>query len=118
MEQLSYEQIKNILESELLEGSSLDPEQWMHQELSDLEDIEDCETRDEFAKLGEFEVVDEYGGEGQGDDYYTVYYFKDHNVCIKFSGWYASSHGSEYEDMSEVFPQEVTKVQYLPKQKS
>ena len=45
-----------------------------------------------------------FGGEGQGEDYWTVYSFTKGNdkVLIKFDGWYASYEGSTYEEFYEV----------------
>lgn len=120
MQKLSYEEIKAILESELFEEHDLNPEQWMQQDIPNYgsgEDL-DCEVRDELAKLGAYDLVDEYGGEGQGDDYYAIYYFKDHDVYVKFSGWYASHYGSEYSDMEQVFPEEITVTKYVTKKSS
>lgn len=58
------------------------------------------------------ECVDEYGGEGQGDDYYAVWHFPHLDLYVKFQGWYASSMGPEYEECYEVAPQEVTVIKY------
>lgn len=57
-------------------------------------------------------VIARYGGEDQGSDYWTVWKFTEgsESVLFKFSGWYASHYGSEYEDYQEVQPKkkEVT----------
>lgn len=57
-----------------------------------------------------FELVDRYGGEEQGSDYWSVYLFTDglQVVFIQFQGWYASYEGSTYEDFYEVKPVEKT----------
>jgi hypothetical protein len=61
------------------------------------------------AKIS-FELVDRYGGEDQGTDYWSVYSFTDgmQVVFIKFDGWYASYDGSTYEEFYEVQPVEKT----------
>jgi hypothetical protein len=61
------------------------------------------------AKI-DFELVDNYGGEDQGSDYWSVYSFTDgmQVVFIKFDGWYASYEGSTYEEFYEVKPVEKT----------
>lgn len=63
-----------------------------------------------------FALVDSYGGEGQGDQYWSVYKFthKDTNeeILIKFDGYYQSYNGAEYMGWSEVKPVEVTKTEY------
>lgn len=62
-----------------------------------------------------FTMVDNYGGEDQGSTYYTVYKFErgDEVVFIKFYGYYASYNGTDYEGFRQVFPKEVTKVEYV-----
>jgi hypothetical protein len=59
-----------------------------------------------FEFLETVECVEQFGGEGQGDQYFGVWKFGD--IYIKFYGWYASHAGSEYEGMKEVKP--VTKT--------
>jgi len=59
--------------------------------------------------------VDNYGGEGQGDEYWSVYEFtrgKD-NVYVKFSGWYQSYNGSEYDEYFFVEPKEKVVTEYV-----
>lgn len=53
--------------------------------------------------------VDSYGGEGKGDEYYTVYYFPNAGIFIKFKGYYQSYDGATYTNMYMVEPKEVTK---------
>lgn len=52
--------------------------------------------------------VDDYGGEGMGDDFWSVYSFNNdyHIVYVKFNGWYASYNGAEYTDWYFVEPKE------------
>jgi hypothetical protein len=61
------------------------------------------------AKIN-FDLVDRYGGEDQGSDYWSVYSFTDgmQVVFIKFDGWYASYDGSTYEEFYEVQAVEKT----------
>ncbi len=53
-----------------------------------------------------FELVDRYGGEEQGSDYWCVWKFsKDGEECfVKFYGYYASHYGSEYQGFKFVTP--------------
>jgi hypothetical protein len=71
------------------------------------------ETRDSMT----YDCVEQYGGEGMGDNYYSVYKFTSvdtgEQLYIKFQGWYASYVGSEYRDFSFVQPKEVTRIEYL-----
>lgn len=61
------------------------------------------------------ELVAEYGGEEQGRDYWGVYKFTqgENSVYIKFSGWYASYVGSEYELWEFVTPTEKIVTVYV-----
>lgn len=66
---------------------------------SDLEDYGENITYDlpdNGSDLGKIEVVDHYGGEGQGEDLYTVWHFVDHDVYIKAEGYYHSYDGGYY----------------------
>lgn len=46
------------------------------------------------------ENVDSFGGEGMGDQYWSVYKFiKGDDVCyVKFDGYYASYSGAEFDE--------------------
>ncbi len=67
----------------------------------------------EFTSLMEHaECVEDFGGEGQGEDYYSVWHFPKIDLYVKFEGWYASGTGSEYNRMYEVKPKEVTVTKY------
>lgn len=63
-----------------------------------------------------WEEVDQYGGEGQGDTWYSIKYFKDHNVYIKVTGYYQSYNGTEFYDgwdsCKEVLPRQKTITVY------
>ncbi len=60
------------------------------------------------------EVVDRYGGEDQGSDYYTVYKFTkgDEVIYVNFYGWYASYDGSTYSGYAFVEPVEKLVIVY------
>ena len=49
-----------------------------------------------------------YGGEGQGDDYWSVYSFTrgDEKIYVQFNGWYASYNGAEFTEWFFVEPKE------------
>jgi hypothetical protein len=59
-------------------------------------------------ELGGWKEVAQKGGEGQGDEWYSVKYFPAHDVYIRTDGWYTSYHGTDFEDVIgyEVKPQE------------
>ena len=58
--------------------------------------------------LGKVVEVDQYGGEGQGDTWYSVKHFVDHDVYIKITGHYQSYNGTDFYNGygCEVRPQE------------
>jgi len=64
--------------------------------------------------LGEVEEVKQKGGEGEGDTWYSVKYFKDHDVYIRTDGYYQSHNGADFDEGYgyEVFPKEKTIVVY------
>ena len=111
---MTFEEITQVLGSELFDENYHGPEKWMYKDVySSADEIEEeGDFKETFRTLGKFEMVEKFGGEGSGDDYYAVYHFIDHDVYIKFQGWYASHSGSEYEEMYEVRPEQVTVTQY------
>jgi len=113
---LSFVEIKKIIDSDLFDKYECGPEQWMCNDVYDsLVNVEPSELKFEWEKLGDYKLVQPHGGEGQGDDYYAVYHFIDHDVYIKFKGYYSSYEGFEYQNMCEVFPQEVTITKFISK---
>lgn len=59
---------------------------------------------------------DNTGGEGQGDEYWSIYKFFDaegHECFVKFDGYYASYSGSDYSDFFFVEPKEKTITVYV-----
>ena len=60
--------------------------------------------------------VANHGGEGQGEDYWSVYQFTDNKtkeqVYVKFDGWYQSYNGSEFDEWYFVVPKEVMVTVY------
>lgn len=67
---------------------------------------EDYDTNE--LGLGEIKEVQRYGGEDQGSTWYSVKYFKDHDVYIRVDGYYSSYEGTDFYDgwgcCSEVKP--------------
>lgn len=53
-------------------------------------------------ELGPIKVVDKYGGEDCGSEYYKVYYFEEHDVYIRIEGWYSSYDGANFDDYGSV----------------
>lgn len=79
---------------------------------SDL-DLETLAKADELGLTVKFE--DNHGGEGEGDQYWSVYSFTKDNqtVHVKFNGWYASHYGSEFTEWFFVKPKKVTVTQFV-----
>lgn len=66
--------------------------------------------------IGKLEWVEDYGGEGQGDDYWVVFKTVETGQFWRVDGWYASHHGGELDgSVYEVEPKEVTVTQYEAK---
>jgi hypothetical protein len=69
-----------------------------------------------LPNIGNWEEVDQEGGEGQGDHWHSVKYFKDHNIYINIYGFYTSHDGTDIDDgyssASEVAPKLKTITVY------
>lgn len=63
-----------------------------------------------------FKEVKQVGGEGEGDIWYSVKYFKALDMYVKIDGYYQSYNGTSFEDwddaVSEVRPVEKTITVY------
>lgn len=59
--------------------------------------------------------VDNYGGEGMGEEYWSVYSFNNDNelVYVKFDGYYASYNGADFSRWFFVEPKEVVVTQWF-----
>ena len=78
----------------------------------------DYET-EEFCKALQdngitFKLEDSYGGEGEGENYWSVYSFSkgDSKVYVKFDGYYTSYDGSNYNEWFFVEPKQVMVTQF------
>lgn len=65
------------------------------------------ELKDEF---GEVTLIAEHGGEGEGEEYWKVFHFADHDTYIKYDARYTSYEGVEWDgvDFYEVHPKSKT----------
>lgn len=96
------------------------------QEIIDLIEKADI-TVDEFGDcdftapegVGDWKEVEQQGGEGEGDFYNSVKYFKHHDVYIETIGYWMSYDGRTWDNGygEEVEPVEVTKIEYKLKNK-
>ena len=73
-------------------------------------------SSDFVEAVGPTTVVDKGGGEEKGSDWYRVLHFIDHDIYICIDGSYEGVDFSCGNGLVEVFPTEVTKIEYLPKQ--
>lgn len=65
----------------------------------------------------EFKSVDSFGGEGCGDECWTVIEVRDptnqdETLLVKLYGWYASYDGADYSDWQFVTPRQKTITVY------
>jgi hypothetical protein len=71
---------------------------------------------DEYVKnllgLKELKLVAQHGGEGEGDNYWFVYYYKPTKEYIRFRGYYTSYDGRDIDTMELVEPVEVIVTEY------
>lgn len=59
-------------------------------------------------------LIDSYGREGQGEEYWTIWQFPNaQNIMIRFNAEYQSYNGAEYYNMDLVEPREVLVTQYF-----
>lgn len=85
-------------------------------------EISKYSTDEELAAIALLEMqqikvvnVDSYGGEGEGEDYWSVYKFSrgTEDVYIKFDGSYQSYDGSTYDEWYFVTAKPVVVTQYF-----
>jgi len=60
--------------------------------------------------LGEVKEIEQHGGEGEGESWHSVQYFKDHDVYLRVDASYSSYEGTDFSD-SEI--QEVRPVEKM-----
>ncbi|QGH74571.1 hypothetical protein KNU84_gp002 [Bacteriophage DSS3_VP1] len=123
---MTQEQFSKAVESLFLEASEAICSEWMNTEWCDAKEYRESEYFDKeenadfleaFEALGDvtIKVVDSFGGEGSGDDYYCVYEFSDgiNKAYLKFDGWYASHYGSEFQSVFLVEPRQRMITEYV-----
>lgn len=84
-------------------------------EITEWDDQDTIEFKNALSEAGiTAEHKDNYGGEGEGDDFWSVYAFckGDETVYVKFQGWYASYHGREFNEWFFVEPKQKTITVY------
>jgi hypothetical protein len=70
----------------------------------------------DIPDIGKMTEIAQEGGEGQGETWYSVKYFPDHDVYIRIDGFYSSYHGATFDngwdECYEVRPKEKTITVY------
>lgn len=101
MEKLNYEQILEKLKTYYA---------------SDVSEFAYLRKDDGSLGLGQIKEVDSYGGEGQGERWWSVKHFTDHDVYIRVDGYYSSYEGVTFDgwkdSCSQVLPKERKIVVY------
>jgi hypothetical protein len=98
-----------IKEEELNKINAADTNKFSTEKWKILCDINDSKLKEYLTNEGIGEIKQEYhyGGEGQGDEYYNVWYFPLHGVYLRIDGYYQSYDGASFENEPyEVRPQE------------
>lgn len=101
---LSYEQGHNWGEE--------DPEEVDYLNYSAISELETWENNGNGVEtsLGLLKEIDDYGGEGKGDEYWKVYSLTQGRVTrtFKLDGYWQSYSGGEYDEFYEVTPEPKT----------
>jgi len=89
---------------------------WDAPEVTQLNKVAHLRADKFFGDLvGEWKEIAQHGGEGEGENWYSVKYFPDHDVYLKVSGQYYSYDGTHFDGwdkVKEVKPQEKTITVY------
>jgi hypothetical protein len=69
-----------------------------------------------LPNVGEWTEIKQEGGEGEGDHWHSIKYFKDHDVYIMTIGHYSSYYGIDFSDGygAQVTPVKVETIDYQP----
>ena len=83
--------------------------------VEDVSDVAYGSIVNPFPGLGKWKEVDSYGGEGQGETWWTVIHFKEIDTYIKINGFYTSYDGTQFDgwgELSVVQPRQKTITVY------
>ena len=87
----------------------------LKEKLNSVEDLAYDDFDETELGLGPVEEVYQYGGEGEGERWYSVKHFQDHDVYIRIDAYYSSYEGCDFqgwESCEEVRPKEKTITVY------
>jgi hypothetical protein len=103
--QEAFEAIIEVIQTQNIERNYLN---------DDYGDADTSKLKTEVKNLFEnAKSVDHHGGEGQGEDYWTVWHFPNPDIYIEFYGWYSSDWGTEFQGMNHVMPTQVMRTEYV-----
>lgn len=62
-----------------------------------------------------YEFIDNHGGEGEGEEYWSVFQFthKNDSVYVQFNGSYQSYNGADFDEFFFVKPKAVVVTQFF-----
>lgn len=113
----AYEELPYLPEDEVKLKEFGKGKKWDDPELSQMRN-EYSKKADQFFKdlVGDWTEKDQHGGEGEGDNWWSIKYFPDHDVYIKVHGYYQSHYGTDFgswnDAVREVKPAEKTITVY------
>lgn len=77
--------------------------------------IDNLESEEDKELFRGAKQVESHGGEGEGERYWSVWYFPGANIYVKFFGWYYSYDGATLSEFFEVEPEQVMVTRYKRK---
>jgi len=108
---MNYEEIKLKLTEIGITANNMG-EYGLNDEVYDYQDEDEKEFEEILEEnFGNIEIV-EKSYQHDGHECWCVYYFKDHNVYIKYEGYFSSYDPTNFRRITEVFPEEKTIIVY------
>lgn len=80
-----------------------------------ISDVAHCDIPNPIPDLGSWKEVDQRGGEGEGETWWSVIHLKDLDIYIKTNGFYTSYDGVNFDgwsDLTIVEPRQKTITVY------
>lgn len=115
MNKLNYDELKHLIES--LDLYDMGPAEWLEDDVADLLmrerwRISDVNLSRMLDQIGPVTCV-QHGSTADDASYHSVYQFLDHDVYIKFTGWWSSYDGNSFNGMYQVVPEERIITAYV-----
>jgi hypothetical protein len=117
VEQFAFEENSYLPQDQIKIEQFSKGKQWNDPELLTMRNNAANRASQYFHELvGKWEEIEQIGGEGEGDTWFSIKYFNDHDVYLKVSGYYQSHYGTDFDDwdnaVKEVKPKEKTITVY------